>query len=137
VNLKTILLSSFQISLLPDCHCLIRGAGPFPSRPLQRFCLRCHVQNLLLSYYLSRINPKKNFSCITCDHQLCDLARLLLDYPASDAPSLSLILSSLISGRCIERSPRSRETRVQFPGRVRPKYFKSCYSQLPCLMFSI
>jgi len=28
-------------------------------------------------------------------------------------------------------------SRVWFPGRVRPKNFKSWYSQLPCLTFSI
>jgi len=36
----------------------------------------------------------------------------------------------------LERSPRSRWTWFRFPGRVRPKYLKSWYSQLLCLMFS-
>jgi len=36
-----------------------------------------------------------------------------------------------------QSSSRSRETRVRFLGRVRPKDFKSWYSQLPCLTFSI
>jgi len=33
--------------------------------------------------------------------------------------------------------PCSRWTRVWFPGQVRPKYFKSWYSQLTCLTLSI